>query len=163
MPLPTIITPSFFTKVYLFISKIVQIFSAPWFVSLVTGVVDIAVDSFSLPALSWRLHGSFPAWACQEWLECPLPAQTLPITTTSNHLLPKIPQLKCVCACSVTQSYLTYCNPLDCNPPGSSVHGISQARILEWVAISSSRGFSQPRDQTRVSCVSCIGRQILYH
>ena len=48
---------------------------------------------------------------------------------------------------------------MDCSLPGSSVHGILQARILEWVAISSSRGSSQPRDST---CVSCIGRQILY-
>ena len=47
-------------------------------------------------------------------------------------------------------------------PPGSSVHAILQARILEWVAMSSSRGSSQPRDRTRVSHVSCIGRWILY-
>ena len=51
------------------------------------------------------------------------------------------------------------CDPMDCNPPGSSVHGISQARILEWVAISFSWGSSRPRDRTRVSS---IGRQILY-
>ena len=43
------------------------------------------------------------------------------------------------------QSCLTLCNPMDCSPPGSSVHGIAQARILEWIAISSSRGSSQPR------------------
>ena len=55
----------------------------------------------------------------------------------------------------------TLCNPMDCSPPGSSVHGILQARILEWVAIPFSwvaipfsRGSSQPRDQTRVSCVA---------
>ena len=65
--------------------------------------------------------------------------------------------------CSVTQLCPILCNPTDCSPPGSSVHGILQARILEWVAISSSRGSSQPRDQTRVSCASCIGRQILCH
>ena len=59
--------------------------------------------------------------------------------------------LACVCA----QSCLTLCNPVDCSPPGSSVHGISQARILEWVAISSSRGFSRPRTQTHVFCLSC--------
>ena len=45
----------------------------------------------------------------------------------------------------------TLCNPRDYSPPGSSIHGILQARILEWVAISSSRGSSQPRDQTQVS------------
>ena len=52
------------------------------------------------------------------------------------------------------------CNPIDCKPPGSSVHGISQLRILEWVAISFSRGSSWPRDWTHVYCIS---RQILYH
>ena len=46
----------------------------------------------------------------------------------------------------VTQSCLTLCNPVDCSPPGFSVHGILQARILEWVTISFSRGSSRPRD-----------------
>ena len=52
---------------------------------------------------------------------------------------------------------------MDCSPPGFSVHVILQARVVEWVAISSSRGSSRPRDQTCISCVSCTGRQILYH
>ena len=52
---------------------------------------------------------------------------------------------------------------MDCSLPGSSVHGISQARILEWVVISFYKGSSQPRDWTCISFVSCIGRQILYH
>ena len=51
----------------------------------------------------------------------------------------------------VAQSCLTLCDPVDCSLPGSSVHGILQARILEWVAISFSRVSSQPRDQTQVS------------
>ena len=50
-----------------------------------------------------------------------------------------------------------------CISPGSSVHGIFQARILEQVSISYSRGFSQPRDLTEVSSVSWIGKWILYH
>ena len=50
----------------------------------------------------------------------------------------------------VTQSCPTLCNPVDCSLPGSSVHGIFQVRILEWVAISFSRGSSQPRDRTQV-------------
>ena len=54
----------------------------------------------------------------------------------------------------VAQSCLTLCNPMDCSPPGSSVHGILQARILELVAISLSRGSSQPKDQTQVSCIA---------
>ena len=52
------------------------------------------------------------------------------------------------------------CDPMDCSPPGSSVHGVSQARRLEWVSISFSRASSWPRDWT---WVSCIGRWILYH
>ena len=49
-----------------------------------------------------------------------------------------------------------FCDPMDCSPPGSSVRGTSQARILEWVAISSSRGSSPPRDRTRVYWLFCI-------
>ena len=65
----------------------------------------------------------------------------------------------------IAQSYPILCDPIDSSLAnrGSSVHGISQARILVWVAISFSRGSSQPRDWTQVSCVSCIGRRILYH
>ena len=62
--------------------------------------------------------------------------------------------------CLVAQSCLTLCDPMNCSLPGSSVHGILQARILEWIAISFS-GSSHPRDRTRVSCVSYMGRQIL--
>ena len=57
-------------------------------------------------------------------------------------------------------SWLTLCEPRDCSPPSSSVHGISEARILEWVAISFSRGSSLPRDW---NCIPWIGRLILYH
>ena len=64
----------------------------------------------------------------------------------------------CVCVCVlVIQSCLTLCNLMDYNPPGSSVHGISQARILEWVAILFSRGSSQPRNWTQAQ-VFCIAR-----
>ena len=58
----------------------------------------------------------------------------------------------------VAPSCPTLCNPMDCSPPGSSVHGISQARILEWVAMSFSRGSSPPRDKTHL-----LGRWIPYH
>ena len=56
----------------------------------------------------------------------------------------------------VTQSRLTLYNPVDCSPPGSSFHGILLARILEWVAMPSSRGSSQPKDRTWVSCMAAI-------
>ena len=56
--------------------------------------------------------------------------------------------------CLVAQSCLTLCNPMDCSPPGFSVHGILQARILERVAMPFSEGSSQPRNQTQVSCIA---------
>ena len=62
----------------------------------------------------------------------------------------------------VTQLCLTLCDPMDCSPPGSSVHGILQARILEWVAISFSRGSSQPSDRTQVSCIADFDSGNLY-
>ena len=58
------------------------------------------------------------------------------------------------------QSCPTLCDPMNHSSPGSPVHGILWTRTLEWVAILSSRGSSQPRDQT---CVSCISRSVLYH
>ena len=75
----------------------------------------------------------------------------------NHHLFLHMP----VCVLS-TQLCLILCGRKDCSPPGSPVHGIIQARILERVAVSSSRS-SLPRDQTRISCISCTGRQILYH
>ena len=68
------------------------------------------------------------------------------------------PFLMCHVLCSISCVWL--CDPVDCSPSGSPVHGISQARILEGVAISSSRGSSQPRDRTHVSYT---GRWIIYH
>ena len=61
----------------------------------------------------------------------------------------------------MAQLCLTFCDPMDCSPPGPSVHEILQARILEWVAMPSSRGSFQLTDQTQVSCfLHC--RQIIY-
>ena len=68
----------------------------------------------------------------------------------------------CVCVCVCAQSCLALTNTMACNPLGSSVCGIFQARILEWGAISSSRGSSLPRDQTHISCVFLFDRQIIY-
>ena len=80
-----------------------------------------------------------------------------------SHLCSKIASIKFATfyACSVIQLCLTLCNPMDYNPLGYPVHGVSQARIMEWVAISFSRESSQPRDQICISCGSWIGRGIL--
>ena len=64
-------------------------------------------------------------------------------------------------ACSVTS--VVDCNMGDCSPPSSSVHEILQARILEWIAMPSSRASSQTRDQTCFSCVSCITGSFFTH
>ena len=61
------------------------------------------------------------------------------------------------------QSHLTLCDPMDCSPPGSSVQGILQARILERVAMPSSRESTRPRNQTHISCVSCIAGEFFTH
>ena len=63
----------------------------------------------------------------------------------------------------INQSCPALCDPMDYSSPDSSVHGILQARMLEWVAIPSLRGASRPRDWTHISYVSCIGRLVLYH
>ena len=70
--------------------------------------------------------------------------------------------LCCVCAKSL-QSCLTLCDPIDCSPPGSPIHGNLQAGILEWVTMPSSRGSSQPRDRNCLSYIFCVSRQALYH
>ena len=86
-----------------------------------------------------------------DWTELNLQIYQLKVASVSVH------------AHSVPQLCLTLCNLMDYSPPGSSVHGIFQARILEWVAIPFSGEPSQPRDQTHISCISCTSRQIPYH
>ena len=70
---------------------------------------------------------------------------------------------KSVLSAQLLQLCPTLRGPMDCSPPGSSVQGISQARILEWVAMPSSKGSSRPRARTCVSDVSCDDRRVLYH
>ena len=87
-------------------------------------------------------RGSNPCLLCL--LHCR--ASSLPPAPPEKQLY-----LRVCCHISCVQ----LCKPMDCSPPGSSVHEILQAKILEWVAISSSRGSSYPRNRTWVSCVSC--------
>ena len=85
-------------------------------------------------------------------------------TFVNSYLSPCLPCAKCFYfhfwCCLVTQSYLTLCDPMDCSPPSSVVHETSQARILDWLDTSFSRGSSQPRDQTNY-LLHC--RQIFCH
>ena len=98
--------------------------------------------------------------------QVPCPARLPPLPLLPPHYTPLHPLLQavlpavCMHAKSL-QSCPTLCNPTGRSPPGSSVHGILQARTLEQVAVHSSRGSSQPRDRTCVSHISCIGRRVL--
>ena len=90
----------------------------------------------------------FPYYSCIDFSCCGM-----------NSIPPAISQENtCVCPCA--QSCLTLCDPLDCSSPGSSVQGISQAKILEGVTMSFSRGSFHTRDLTHTPC---IGRRILYY
>ena len=71
--------------------------------------------------------------------------------------------LNSVCMCLCVLSRVWVCNPIDCSQPGSSDSGLLQARILEWVAVPSSRGSSPPRDQTCIFYVSCIAAGFFHH
>ena len=89
-------------------------------------------------------------------------ALTHHLTSLSPAPSPSFPPWSLACVCVCTQLSPTLCNPMEYNLPVSSVYGIFQARILEWVAIFFSRR-AQPRDRAHISGVSCTGRQILYH
>ena len=119
-----------------------------------TGVGSIALLQGNFP--TFGLNPGLPH--CRQILY-QLSYQGSPVHIVRPEILPlsSIPPFLSHCTYSeVAQSCLTLCNPVDCSLPCSSVHGIFQARVLEWVAISFSRGSSQTRDQTWVSCI--VGR-----
>ena len=110
---------------------------------------------------TWRRKGEFIllVWAGTPIFSCPW-SQVFLVLWPSDSGWDKPHQLPCPQAFGmymymlVTHLCPTLCDPMDCGPPGSSVHGVLQARILEWVAISLFRGSSQPRDRTRVSYIA---------
>ena len=92
-----------------------------------------------------------------------LPYKQEELCCPAQHQTPRVKLSEAVPWAFVDLTVLTWlvtsvesdsCNPTDCSPPGSSVHGILQARILEWATMPSSRGSSQLRDQTQVSCIA---------
>ena len=91
-------------------------------------------------------------WLAQQ-LSCATPSLVLRNFCSLSRCVSML--LNCRCAQLLSHVQL-FCNPIGCSPPGSSVHGILQARILEWVATPSSRGSSQPRDRTHSSWISSI-------
>ena len=112
---------------------------------------NTVVDSCSLLQGIFPTQGPNPGFPHCRWILYHLSYQWSPIY-----------MCVCVCVCVtwkkvkllLAQSCLTLWDPMNCSSPGSSVHGISQARILEWIAIPFSRRSYQPRDQSRVSCIA---------
>ena len=108
------------------------------------------------------IKGKLEGWQgelpCLSWVDVMLPHQLLLQAEQGSFL---VPSWSSVCVC--TQSCLTLGDPMACSPPGSCIYGIRQARILECVVVSSSRGIFLTQGWTHDSCVSCIGEWVLYH
>ena len=114
-------------------------------------LISMRKKKLCLEAASTRSHprvSSLPPCPTNFRLPSPHLQKRVPIYQISSRLL-----FMCMRAPS-HQSCPTLCDPLHCSPPGSSVHGIFQARIMEWVAVSFSRGSSQPRDRSHVPCIA---------
>jgi len=110
---------------------------------------------------SWSQKGLYCWQPKYYWLiHIPAPFLNLSVLCHQICLEPAIIKnavyrcMKVKCESEVAQSCLTLRNPMDCSLPGSSVHGVLQARVLEWVAMPSSGGFFQPRDQTQISHIA---------
>ena len=124
--------------------------------------ISVIITATILETRCWRLRTRHAFIACFNLWEWNL--HSLHLTNSEAGLsrfsdLPKFiwvstwQKVKVESESEVAQSCPTLCDPMDCSLPDSSVHGIIQSRILEWVAISFSRGSSQPRDWTQVSCI----------
>ena len=133
-----------------------QSLTSSWILLLCTKTVGLSLGHLLVLLPGWvegRRQGTSEACGPVWWL--------LGAWNATNPMLCKC-SLHVLCVLSHFSRVWLFCHPKNCSPSGSSVHGISQARILEWVAIPFSRGSFWPRAQTQVSCVSSIGRQILY-
>ena len=116
-------------------------------------LTDTSSDTASQVKIKWSLAGHVLRTGALIWPKS--------FRISRHWSLQPLSHQRWSCMCAYSSSTLS--NPVDRSPPSSSVHGILQARILEWAAVSCSRGSSRPRDWTHISCVSCISRQILYH
>ena len=121
--------------------------------AMVFPVVMYGCESWTVKKAEHQRIDAFELWCWRRLLRVPWTARRF------NHSILKeiSPGCSLESESELAQSCLTLCNPMDCSPPGSSVHGILQARILEWVAISFARGSSHPRDRTWVS--RTVGRR----
>ena len=112
--------------------------------AMVFPVVIYGCESWTIKKAEHQRTDVFKLWYWRRLLRVPWTARRSKQSTLKE----------CESKSEVAQSCLTLCDPLDCSLPGSSLHGIFQARVLEWVGISFFRGSSQPKDQTQVSCIA---------
>ena len=110
--------------------------------------MSMLFSQFAPPSPSHHVHSTFCLFAIMYLYSSLQIVSSVPLFWTPHIWV-------MLCAKSL-QSCLTLRDPMDCSPPGSSIHGILQTKILEWVAMPSSRGSSRPRNQTRVSCSSSV-------
>ena len=137
----------------------------PWFLNLEKACHTWILESMEHVQATYSLGSALllslkpasnrsPSWDTEvKWFACVTQTHWDCLQTTPQKAAEPPIQIIC-CYCLVTKCSPTLCDPMDCSPPGPPVHGISQARILEWVAISFSRGSSQPRDQTCISFIA---------
>ena len=133
-----------------------------WLVHPWTLTWDRVSVSLGLDVREWNWSGATSGHHCHSrlpgvWGKSPWQRDEVCLSPDQIPLSFVIPSLVSESKSEVAQSCPTLCDPVDCSPPGSSVHGILQARMLEWVAISFSRGSSWPGDQTQVSCITGRG------
>ena len=105
-------------------------------------------NAYPSSILDWRFHGQKSLASYSPW--------------GHKDLFMPLPISVCMRAQSL-HSCLNLCDAMDCSPPSSAVPGILQATILEWIAMSSSRGSSQSRDRSHLSCISCTGGRFFYY
>ena len=114
----------------------------------------MGIGQLKVPVWSSKISSDIIfSWKKSPWWRAPCSYSILSYVYSCCTYVVRAPSL---------QLWLTLWDPMDCSLPGSPVHGISQARILQWVVISFSRGSSRPRDWTHVSCVSCTEGRFFY-
>ena len=126
--------------------------------SLIAGYINISLFQKNGGKVCWNIKSLFRG-QCQDNIVSSCFDTFQPQACSNNRLLKKYKKL---CCAKLLQLSLTLCDPTDFSPPGSSVHGILWARILEQVTVPSSMGSSQPRDLCLL-CLTCNGRWVLYH
>ena len=141
-----------------------------WLIHIILLFEVFSLHTWKVRSWSDEVYSFFFSWGAMiSWISAIKGGSSKLIWLCDNHRTTVSPVIQirpdlhaCVCWLSRFCS-VQLCDPMVCSPPGSSVHGILQARILEWVAMPSSRGSSLSRDRTDISYISCSARRTPYH